>query len=113
MPQAMTAERVRAEQYDVCNQHECSDTDTKMPHAAGIGKPHRFKRIICQDENEDQGQVQKIPVYVLHYQREFSLASVTAAGFADSACGRIGPERFVIGSAIVIAGKTKSAGCPQ
>ena len=51
---------------------------------------------------------------ILQNQREFALAAIImTARFADRTAYRISPKRFVIRAAIVIAGKTKSAGRPQ
>src|SRR5439155_12575659 len=42
-----------------------------------------------------------------------ALAPIALAGLANCARRRVGPERLVIGSTIVIAGEPKSTRCPK
>ena len=50
---------------------------------------------------------------VLKDQREVALAQIVLARLAHGAIGRIGPERFVISAAIVVAGEAEAARRPQ
>src|SRR5262252_9008797 len=50
---------------------------------------------------------------VLQDQRERTLSQITLTWFTYGARRRIGPERFVISSAIVITGETKPPGSPE
>ena len=57
-------------------------------------------------------EVQEVAVDVLEDQRERALAAVALARLADGAGRRIGPERLVVGAAVVIAGEAEAAGRP-
>ena len=52
-------------------------------------------------------------MHILHDEREGTFAEIGFARFADGAGRRIGPERFVIRAAVIIAGETKTARRPQ
>src|SRR3954469_21779425 len=84
-----------------------------MARTRAIGEPERLDRVANQNDDEHQPEVQKIPVHVLEDEREESLPQVAMARFSNRAGQRIGPERFVIGAAIVIAGEAESARRPQ
>ena len=62
---------------------------------------------------KDEREIEKIAVHVLHDQRKRTLAEIRFARLAHGARRRIGPERFVIGAAIVITGQPESARRPQ
>src|SRR6185312_7404986 len=49
-------------------------------------------------------------MHVLNHERETALTDVTRARLAHRAGRRVGPERFVVGAAIVVAGEAKDAG---
>src|SRR5262249_4807217 len=83
-----------------------------MFHAV-IGKPQRLVNVPGKEDEKQDREIQEIPMNVLQDQRKSSLAPIVAARLADRASRRIGPEGFVISSAIVIAGKTKSARRPK
>ena len=51
-------------------------------------------------------------MHVLHDERERTLAQIGFARLADRAGGRIGPERFVVGASIIVAGEPESARAP-
>ena len=55
-------------------------------------------------------EIQKISMNVLQDQRKFSLAAIVVTRLAYGTCRRVGPKRFVISAAIVVAGEAKSAG---
>ena len=50
---------------------------------------------------------------ILHDQRKTSLAEIGLARLADGAGGRVGPERLIVGAAIVVTGEAKQAGDPE
>ena len=58
-------------------------------------------------------EIEKIAMHVLHDERKGTLAEIRLARFADGAGRRIGPERFVVGAAIVITGEPESARRPK
>ena len=62
---------------------------------------------------KDQREIQKVAMDVLKDQRERALAEIVLARLADGAGGRVGPERFVVCAAIVVAGEAESAGRPE
>ena len=55
-------------------------------------------------------EAEKIAMKILHDQREAALSEVGFAGLAHRARGRIGTERLVIRSAVVVAGQPEQAG---
>jgi hypothetical protein len=50
---------------------------------------------------------------VLNPERPIALANIALARFTHGTGGGIGPERFVISTAIVVAGEAKASGCPE
>src|ERR1700689_697876 len=50
---------------------------------------------------------------VLHDQREGTLAQIFLARLAHGTGWRIGPEGFIVGAAVVVAGEAESAGGPE
>src|SRR5688500_18836819 len=114
MSERMAAERVAAEEDDVDREQERSDTDTELPCAGGrIGKPQCHPDVVSEDHDEQQRQIQEVPVDVLQDERKRVFAEVLVARFADGARRRIRPERLVIGAAVVIAGESEPAGRPE
>ena len=108
MPQRMAAERVAAEQHHVHQQHQRADAD-----AEAVVEPQRLPHVVRQKHHEQQREIQEVAMDVLQDQREVALAPVVLARLADGAVGRIGPEGFVVGAAIVIAGEAEAAGKRQ
>src|SRR4051812_8473352 len=84
-----------------------------MPVTVGTCEEKSVRRVVSQNYDKDQCEIQKVSMDVLQDQREFTLAAIFVSRFADGACYRVGPKRFVIGSAVVIASEPKSAGGPQ
>src|SRR3954468_8489556 len=109
----MAAEGVASQQQGVRRQDEAADADAEMARTRTIGEPERLDRVANQNDDEHQPEVQKIPVHVPEDEREESLPQVAVARFSNRAGQRIGPERFVIGAAIVITGEAESARRPQ
>src|SRR5436309_9927945 len=103
----MTAKRITAEQNNVHCQHDCANADSKS-----IWKPKRFPNIDPEHDQKEKCQIKKISMHILHNERERPFAPVARARFAYRAGRRVGPERFVIGAAIVITGETKASGRP-
>ena len=110
----MTTESIAAEQDDVDREHDCAGADSERT-AAGhrIVEPECFPNVVAQDQNENEREIQKIAVDVLHDERERALAEIRFARLTDSARGRVRPECFVICAAIIITGESKSARRPQ
>src|ERR1700680_2347774 len=100
----MTAQRVTTQQNHVYQQHQRAYTESEA-----VRKLRRFVDIVGQQHQEDKRQVHKIAMHVLHDQREVTFAEVFLSRLTDSAVGRIGPERFVVSAAIVVASQTESA----
>ena len=57
---------------------------------------------------KSSAEVQEIAVHVLEDERKRLLAEVAVARLAHGAAGRIGPERLVVGAAIVVAGEAEA-----
>ena len=110
----MTTKSVAAEQNNIHRQHQRADADPERSLSGRrIGEPHRFPDIVREHENEEEREIEKIAMHVLHDERERTLAEVSVARFADRAGRRIGPESFVIGAAIIITGEPKTARRPE
>src|SRR2546423_12978771 len=104
----MTTEGVSAEQNHVHRKNERADTDSET-----VINPQCFPNIVTEDQNKNQGEIKKVAMDILHDEREGSLAEISFARLANGAGGRIGPERFVIRSAVVVTRQPKSARRPQ
>src|SRR4030088_578955 len=104
----MTAKRITAEQNNVDCEDECSDSNSKS-----VRKPKRFPNVDAQNDDENEGEIKKITVHVLHDEREGTFAEISFARLAHRAGRRIGPERLVVGAAIVIASESETARRPQ
>src|SRR5436190_384780 len=110
----MAAEGVTAEQNNVHRQHEGSDADAERSLAwRRVLEPHGFPDIAREEQQENQGEIKEIAVNVLQDQRKGILAPIRFPRFGYGAGRRVGPERFVIGAAIVVAGETKSSRRPK
>ncbi len=110
----MAAERVAAKEDDVGRQDERTETNAEADGPGRrIGEPQRQPHVIGEDDDEEQRQIEKVPVDVLEDQRERALAEIRLARLADGARRRIGPERLVVRPAVVIAGEAEAAGRPQ
>src|ERR1700681_2280762 len=110
----MTPEGVAAEEHDVNRQDDRAEADAERTLSSRwISEPHRFPDINREDDDEDERKIKKVAVHVLHDQGERAFAEIRLARFADRASGRVGPETFVIGAAVVITGEAKTAGRPQ
>ena len=114
MAQRVTTAGVAAKQHGVQRQHERADADSERRRSRrGIGKPHRFPDIVRENENEEEREVEKIAMHVLHDKGKGTFAEIDAARLADGAIGRIGPECLVIGATVIIAGESKTTRCPK
>src|SRR5438067_1772643 len=114
MPQGVTSEREAAKQNHIEQKHQRADADAERRFARGrIDKPECFPNVDREHDDEEEREIEKIPVDVLHDQREGTLAQISLPRFADRARRRISPEGFVIRAAIVIAGQPQAAGGPE
>src|SRR5687767_6242975 len=114
MPERVAAEGETAEQHDVECEHESADADPEGSLAGrGVEEPKRLPDIDREKNDKEEREVEKIAVHVLHDQREGTLAEIRFSRFAHGAGRRIGPERLVIGAAIVITGEPQSARRPE
>src|ERR1700722_266924 len=109
----MTAKRVAAQQEDVRRQDDRSHADPEVLGARRIAEPHRPPRIVCQNEDKKQRDVKEVAGNVLHDQRERVFARISFSWFADRACGRVSPERFVIGTTVVVTREGKAGWSPE
>src|SRR5262249_51553853 len=114
VPQRMATKRVARDQYHINGEHQGSDADSKdLLPGSWIGKPHPVPNIVREDQDEDQRQVQEIAMDILNDQRERALTPIVRSRFAHRARRGIGPERFVVGPTVVVAGKAKPGGRPN
>src|SRR5262245_26169857 len=114
VPHGMAAQRVPTQHDHIHRQHERADSDTKRDYTGRrIREPERFPDIGCQNEKENDGKIEKIPVNILNDQRERMLTAIMLPRFSNSTCGRIHPESLVIGSAVVIARQSKTTRRPK
>lgn len=104
----MTAQSVAAQQDDIHYENDRSHAD-----AEPIGKMKCFVRVVSKKGYEYQREIEKIPMDVLEDERKRFLASIFMPRLTDGTPGRICPERLVVSPAIVITGKSKSAGRPE
>src|SRR5438067_9789412 len=108
MTQRVTTERVTAEQNDVNREDNCADADSES-----TVEPERLPNVVAQGQNENEREIQKIAMHVLHDERERALAKIRFARLTNGTCRRVGPERFVIRASIIITGQPKTARRPQ
>ena len=66
-----------------------------------------------KDEQEAEREIKEVAMEVLKDQRKGIFAQVALARLADGARGGIGPEGFVVGAAIVVAGQAKARRGPK
>ena len=110
----MAAERIAAEQNNVDSQHNRTDANAKRIFARGrIDKPERFPNVIREDKNEQDREVEKITVHILHDEWERTLAPIALARFAHCAGRRISPECLVIRAAIIITREAEATRRPK
>src|SRR5262249_16942424 len=114
MPHQVAPQRIAAEHDDVYRQHDGTDADAER-HCTRrrIGEPERLPDVRCEDEKKDDGEIHEISVNILKDQREPSLPSITLPRLTHRASRRVGPECFVIASAIVVASDAKASRRPQ
>src|SRR5262249_12637574 len=114
VPQRMATKRVARDQDHINGEDQGSDADSKdLPARSRIGKPHRVPNIVREDADEDQRQVEEIAMDILNDQREGALTPIVLTRLAHRAGRGIGPERFVVGPTVVVAGKTEPGGRPN
>jgi hypothetical protein len=68
---------------------------------------------VRQDEDEEQGEIKKIAMNVLNYQRKRILTEISLTRFAHGTGRRISPECLIVSTAIVVARNTKTRGSPK
>ena len=69
MSQRMTTEGVRRQQYDVRNQHQCADSEAERLSTGRIGEPHGLPCVPAEDRDEEERQVEEVPMQVLQDER--------------------------------------------
>src|SRR5579871_426546 len=107
------AERVASEGVAAQQDHVDEKNYRTEAYAEVTIEPHREPNIVGEQDQEEDGEIQKIAMDVLNDEREGALAEIFFARLTDGASGRIGPERFVVGAAIVVAGEAESAWGPE
>src|SRR5213083_976442 len=114
MTKRVTTESVTSEHDGVHRQNDRPYADAERDLARRcVCEPHRLPCVVQEDDDEQQGEIQKVSMDVLENQRERALPSVMFSRLAYGARRRIRPERLIVGSAVVVAGQSKSAGRPE
>src|SRR4051794_4463934 len=106
----MTPKSVTTEENYVHSKDKCAECNSEVRNSVGVGEPHRFPRVMREEDQEHQREVKKISVDVLNDQRERFLAAISFSRFANCARRRVRPEGLVVRAPIVIAGKSESGG---
>ena len=104
----MAAQGVTTEQRDIREQDQSADADAEV-----AVEPAGLPDVMREQHKKNQREIQKIAVDILQDQRKGAFAPIGLARFAYGAGRRIGPERFVVGAAVVVAGDAKTAGGPE
>ena len=98
--EGVAAEYIPAEKHNVHHQDDAPDPD---PEA--VRKAEAHDRVVNQKGPNQVGEPQEVAMEILQDQRKASFAEITLARLADRTRRRIGPERLVIGAAVVVAGE--------
>src|SRR5882672_3206369 len=110
----MTAKRVTAQQHDIHRQDERANTEAELLFTRGnISKPHGLPDVPGEKDNKQKRHVKKITMNILHDERKGFFAEVPFPRFSYGTCRRVGPERFVVCAAIIIASKAKASRRPE
>src|SRR5437016_6610993 len=105
MSQRVTTKCITTEQNDIdCENHRPNADAKHIFPCRWIDKPKRFPHVIGEDQNENESEIEKIAVNVLHNQREGTFAYISLSRFADGACRRSSPERFIVGVLVKVPG---------
>ncbi len=70
MAERVTAKRVTGQQDNIEREYNRSDADAEALCAGCTREPHRFPRVVRENENEEQREVQEIAMNVLHDERK-------------------------------------------
>src|SRR4030081_3835282 len=79
-------------------------------HPARVGEPEALPRVAREDDEEEQREIEEVPVHVLEDQRQLLLTAIAVARLTDGTAGGIGPERLVVRAAVVVASEAKAGG---
>ena len=113
VPQRMTRQRIARQQNDVNEQNQRAGADAEVLARRGV-KPKSCERVIPQDDQKNDGDVQKIAMQILQDEWKTRFAAITMRmRFADRSTRRIKKERPVVGLAVVIARRAKTQRSPQ
>src|SRR5262245_49287863 len=102
MAKRVAAECVQGQQRGAGREGERADAHSEREPTALLRPDERVDRVVTQNEDKYDGDIEEISVNVLE-QQEARFAGVFVAGLADRTGGRIEEECAVIGFAIVIA----------
>jgi hypothetical protein len=105
----MAGRRVKGEEHDVGEENERAHADAEAP-VEGEGADG----VVPEEREEDDRQVEKVPVNVLQDEGERRLPAIAAPRrFPDGARGRIEEERAVISLAVVVARRAEPEGAHE
>src|SRR2546428_2553208 len=111
--QRMARQRVAGQQDDVRQQHQRADTYAKVS-SHGRVKPKSRNRVVPENHQEDDGNIEKVAMQILQNKGKPCFASVTSARrLADRTGRRIEKKRAIVSFAIVITRRPKAERRPE
>ena len=85
-----------------------------LEHGRSVDRePHGHPRVVGQQADEQNRDVEEVAMDVLDDEREPAFAEVLLPGFTHGAPGRVGPERLVVCPSVVIAGESEPDRAPE
>src|SRR5262245_20984740 len=109
----MAAERVAAEEQNVQGQHKRSHAHAERLPSRSVRKPQRAPNIMGQDAEERQRKIKKVAVNILDNEWKRIFSKVSVSWFTNRTRRWVGPKRFVVCAAIVVASKPESRRRPK
>jgi hypothetical protein len=110
----VAAERIARKEKHVHAHHDAAHTDPERLLARdGICEPERVPRVVSQEEDESDRDIQEVAMDVLKDQRERALTEIGLSRLANSAIGWIRPERLVVRAPVVVAAEAEPDRCPE
>src|SRR5450432_2054340 len=97
MPQGVATKGKAGQQHNIRGQDDCPDTypERSFPRHR-IREPKRFPDIGREHEDENEREIEKVAVHVLHDERKGTLAEVGLSRCSPYPCTRDGPASFVV-----------------
>jgi hypothetical protein len=110
----VTTKSISGQENNIYSQYKSTNANAKGFFAGNrVDKPECLPDIIGKKDQEEQGDVKKVTMYILNNKRKGIFSPVALTGFCYRAGGRIGPERFIIGTPVIITGKPEQTWSPE